>query len=915
MRHFITIALLSFVVSTSFSQDCVKYTGEFNSATIVDVFNSIEAYTSLNVHINSTDASIDTLQITSSYQDECITAILDGILSEYNYFTIIYKNNVLITKDTPILQVTENFVTDTIQTDTTNNALLGFLFQQDIGASDNKDEVLELGNKLEFERGKPVQLSGYVKEKNSGEVLIGAVIFIEKPFTSAITNQFGYYSLMVPSGKNTVKLSYSGMKDIAKSLIVYSEDGFDFNMEENIIGLDEIIVTADKDRNIEQVQMGVERIDISTMKNVPKILGENDLIKVALTLPGVKTVGEGSQGFNVRGGNADQNLVILNNSPIYNTAHFFGFFSVFNADVVKGSELFKSSIPVNYGGRLSSVMDVESRDGNQNKIAGKGGISPISARLTVDVPIIKDKLSIVAGGRSTYSDWILKRVKNDKVSESRATFNDIAARIKYNIDESSAIYVNGYRSFDSFNLLSDSVFSYSNNAASIKYLKVVSPQLEWNVVGSYSGYEYNINYDEKLDEAFDIGYKINEVGIKAEVDQVFDLKNNFNYGFESKVYSIDPGSRTKSSAESLVLEESLENEKSVEAAVFFSDQIELNPDVSIYGGLRYSMYGNIGPKESFSYDANFPKDIASITDTTTLDGVYNFYHGPELRLSLRYSLDATSSIKTSYNRTRQYINLLSNTTSISPIDIWKLSDEHIQPQIADQISLGYYKNFKSGLIETSVEVYYKKLQNILDYKVGSQLILNQSIEADVLQGNGKSYGIEVLAKKKSGKLNGWISYSYSRSLLKIDGDFPIETVNRGEFFPTNFDKPHDFSVVSNYKFNRRVSFSMNVKFSSGRPITYPLAQYIIGGKRVIHYSDRNEFRIPNYFRIDLGVNFEGNHKSDKIAHGFWSFSIYNLTGRNNAYSVYFETTENQVKAYKLSIFADAIPTLTYNFSF
>ncbi|MEQ9403484.1 MAG: TonB-dependent receptor [Cyclobacteriaceae bacterium] len=915
MKKIITILFLLPAISAS-SQNCIQFSGNFDNTWMEEVLGEMKSSTGMDVYYN--EAWIDTMFVSKSFQNTCVKDVIDQLFAGTSLSAIIYDGKIIVTYDSPIIRIENSFVHDTIAAESTDTNLVGFLFKKDLESSgeESVNEVLEVGNKSNFRPGTNVEISGYVKEKETGEPLVGALVFIDTPPTSTITNLFGYYSIKLPSGRNNLKIRFSGMKNIERQVVAYSAGALDFEMEDKIIPLKEIVISSDRDDNIQGVEMGLTKIDLKSIKNVPKILGENDLVKVALTLPGVKSVGEGAQGFNVRGGFADQNLIMLNNATIYNSSHFFGFFSIFNADVIKESQLYKSSIPATLGGRLSSVMEVTSRDGNQNQVSGKGGISPISARLSLDVPIIRDKLSVVLGGRSTYSDWILDKVKDDKIRNSQASFNDFNFRIKSNIDQKSRIYLSGYFSNDDFNLLSDSLFSYSNKLLSAEYVREINQELNVMAIATSSNYNYNIEYDENPVEGFDIGFRVNETSLKTNFDHLVNEQHSLNYGFEAKFYKVNPGERNPFGAESLVVNKKIDEEKGTEFSLFISDQFDVTRDLSVQAGLRYSSFGVRGNGESYVYEPGVAKDITSIVDTVqNSGGVSKFYHGPELRLSAKYSLNSTTSIKTSYNRSRQYINLLSNTTSVSPIDIWKLSDEHIEPQVADQVSLGIYKNLAGGVIETSLEGYYKKMQNLLDYKIGSQLILNEIIEADVLQGEGKSYGLEFLARKKQGKLNGWFSYSYSRSFLKIDGANAIENVNNGEFFPTNFDKPHDMTLVSNYKFNRRISFSFNTKYSTGRPITFPVAQYEIGGQRIIQYSDRNQFRIPDYFRIDFGVNIEGNHKSNKPFHSFWSFSVYNLLGRNNAYSVFFEAQENEVKAYKLSVFGDPVPTITYNFSF
>lgn len=777
------------------------------------------------------------------------------------------------------------------------------------------NKVIEIGIKQSVTSGN-VSLVGYVKEKKTGEGITGALVYVDKGNKGTITNAAGFYSLFLPAGQYSMTVQYTGMNVEKRTVILHSDGKLDILMEEDVISLKEVVIESEKDANVSNIQMGKSSIDMRSIKNVPKILGENDLLRVALTLPGVKSVGEGSSGLNVRGGNADQNLMQLNEATIYNTSHFLGFFSVFNADVIKASELYKSGIPAQYGGRLSSIFDVQMKDGNQNKFSGTGGIGPVTARLTLEVPIQSEKTSLIIGGRSTYSDWLLKQIPESSLKNSSASFYDLVARITHKINDNNSIAATYYYSKDQFKLGSDSVFSYSNMLASLQWRHSFNSNFHSNLNLTHSEYKYNIDYRTIRQNAFDLGFGIKESNFKWDLTYYKGV-HKIDFGVQSKLYDLDPGFINPAFSDSFVRSDQVQKERGLENAIYVADNIDLTPKLSVYLGLRYSMFMALGPRTVYNYTPGVPKESTSVTDSLTYGSgkVIKQFGGPEYRISLRYSLPGQASLKASYNRTRQYIHMLSNTVSVSPTTTWKLSDPNVAPQLADQISIGYYKDMLGGLLEFSAETYYKWMNNVVDYKIGSELILNKHIERDILQGEGKAYGIELLLRKKKGKLNGWVSYTFSRTFLKMMSPNLTERVNNGAYYPANYDKPHDVSIVANYKFTRRYSLSANFVYNTGRPITYPIGQYDFGGGYKINYSDRNQFRIPDYIRLDLGINIEGNHKVKNFTHSFWSFSIYNILGRRNPYSIYFKSENGVVNGYKLSIFGAPIPTITYNFRF
>ncbi len=780
-----------------------------------------------------------------------------------------------------------------------------------------ENKLIAIGERTVLRDGVRANVTGYVRNASSGEGVVGAMVYVENPRVTASTDVDGYYTLSLPQGRHTIRVRSLGLKETKREVVVYAAGQLDIEMVDDVIALKEVIVEAEKTANVTGLQMGMERLDIGRVKQVPTVLGEADIIKVALTLPGVQTVGEGSSGFNVRGGATDQNLILINEAVVYNPSHFFGFFSVFNPDIVKNATLLKSGIPAEYGGRISSVLSINTKEGNKRKFGVQGGISPVTARVSVEGPIIKDKTSFILGGRSTYSDWLLAQIPDNDVKNSNASFYDVSGRISHKFSDKDQFYVSGYYSKDRFQLYSDSLIQYQNFNTSAQWKHIFSNKLFGLLTGVYSDYQYDLDFSGDSLRSFDLQYRLQSKQAKMDFSYFPSDKHKIDFGASFMRYDVNPGQQLPLNEESVISPVRLEHEAAYESAVYIGDNIELNPNLSVYLGLRYSLYHYLGPQTIYDYQPGFPKANRTITDTTTFakNDVITTYHGPEYRLSARYTIDRVSSVKLSYNRTRQYIQTLSNTTAITPTDTWKLSDPYIRPQVGDQFAIGYYRNFRSNSIEGSIEVYYKTIQDVVEYKGGAQLLLNEVIEQDLLNADNRSYGVEFLLKKKIGKLDGWFSYTYSRSLNRVQSEFPSESINNGEYFPSNYDKPHSMNVIANYKLSRRVNVSGSFVYSTGRPVTFPVAKYYLNGSERVFYSQRNEFRIPDYIRMDLSLQVEGNHKVGKPAHSSWSFAVYNLLGRRNAYSVFFVAEDGNVNGYKLSIFGSAIPTITYNFRF
>lgn len=903
------VVLICLFSSFVFSQDTTLYSLDFNNVTYKSALVTLEENTDFDFFYIEDWFTNET--ITKTYSEKSLDFILSDLLSEKNINYYIYNQRVILTKNVTIYDDLVNLnQADSLPKSNTNQ----IVFSNEFDASN----IITIGKQTTTNSKTSFKLSGTIYDLQTNKPVENVVISLDKSSIRTTSNQRGYYEILLPQGYNSLKTQLFGYTSEVKHLIIYGDGTLDFKIYESTEFLDEVSLSASKNNTIKQAKSGITIIDVEESKNIPVVLGERDLLKVSTTLPGITTAGEGAAGYNVRGGRADQNLILLDDAIIYNPSHFLGFFSAINPFATGSVEIYKASIPAEFGGRLSSVFDIKTKPANFNTFTGEGAIGPVTSNLTLQTPIIKDKLAVTGAIRATYSDWILKSLDEESLKNSEASFYDGLIKFNYKIDSLNTIQATGYYSKDKFSLTSDSIFKYSNAIASFKWdHQFRNDKHKLELIVANSQYKYNVNYEANSNRNFDFNYQLNEHELKANLFYKLNKKHHLNYGVSTKLYNVNPGNISPIGSNSIVSPNQIQNERGLESAIFVSDIFDISKKLQLDAGFRFSTFSALGERTQNVYADKKPKNNSNIIETREFDKneTIKSYGGLETRLSLRYLLTPTLSVKTSYNSTIQYIHLLSSNTTISPTDSWKLSDFNIKPQRAQQVSLGVFKNLEGSKLELSLEGYYKRSKDILDYKVGADLLLNENIEQEVLQGEGKAYGIEFLMKKDLGKLNGWFGYSYSRSFIKLNSDIETETVNDGEYFPANFDKPHDFSLVLNYKITKRYSISSNLIYQTGRPITYPVGKYIFNNSEQILYSDRNAYRIPDYFRLDLGVNIEGNHKLKKLAHSFWNISVYNVLGRNNPYSVYFVNEDGAVKAFQTSIFSIPVPTVTYNFKF
>jgi hypothetical protein len=894
---------------------------DFKAARVSEFVQELEMKAGSKFYYDST--VVDSVRITLKATRKPLTYILENAFKGTDLrFSITDRGEVFLTRDRVIItDLADGFSGKTSAGAAGMKGIVG-LPDYFTDASDKatpkatiENKVYQIGARSNATTGM-VTIAGYLRDIKTGEPVVGASIYDVDSRTGVASDKFGFYSLSLPRGKHTLLIKAANIRDTRRQVFLSGDGKLNIDLQDEVFSLKEVNISSEKVANVNRLEMGVNKIDIRSIKQVPTAFGEADILRVVLTLPGVQSVGEATTGFNVRGGSADQNLILLDDATIYNPSHFFGFFSAFNPDLVKDVQLYKSSIPERFGGRLSSVLEVSNREGNKKKFAGTAGIGLVTSRFNIEGPIDSNRTSFIFGGRTTYSNWLLDLLPED-YKNSKASFTDLNLGISHQINDKNNIYLSGYFSTDKFKLNSDTTYGYSNRNASIKWKHNFNNKLVGVFGAGFDNYKYDIESTVNPVNAYKLNFAINQVNLKTDFNYYLNRNHTINFGLSSIYYKLQPGDFQPVGENSLIVPDVVPTEKALESALYVGDKFDVSDDFSVSAGLRYSVYNYLGPQEINNYAPGLPKTPFNVIGTSQYGNneVINTYHAPEVRLSARYSLSDNLSVKAAYNTLRQYIHLLSNTTAIAPTDVWKLSDPNIKPQRGNQVSLGIYKNFKANTIETSVEVYYKKLKDYLDYKSGATLLLNQNIETDVVNTVGKAYGVEFFVRKNAGKLNGWMSYAYSRTFLKFDDPTVAEPINGGNQYPANYDKPHAVNFTGNYRFSHRFSLSMNMTYSTGRPITLPIAKYQYDGGERVYYSDRNAYRIPDYFRTDLSVNIEGNHKVHQRTHNSWTIGVYNVTGRQNAYSTFFKEESGVINGYKLSIFASAIPFVNYNIRF
>lgn len=750
-------------------------------------------------------------------------------------------------------------------------------------------------------------ISGTIEDATNGEELIGASVLVKELSTGGTTNVYGFYSVTVPEGDYNLVISYIGYETQVKPLKLGESVTLNLELMPASTTLTEVIVSAEQeDENIQSTQMSVNKLKMKDIETIPVVFGEKDVIKTIQLLPGIKS-SEGGGGFFVRGGSADQNLILLDEAPVYNASHLLGFFSVFNSDAIKDLTVYKGHIPAEYGGRASSVLDIKMNDGNSKKFNAGGGIGLISSRLTLEGPIVKDKGSFILSGRRTYLDIFMKLSGDEDISKSILYFYDLNAKANYRLGEKDRVFISGYFGRDKFGFGDDFGFDWGNTTATVRWNHLFNNKLFLNTTALFSDYNYDVEIggDEGENNGFLITSAIQDISLKEDFEYYISPSNTLKFGVSGIYHTFLPG-EIRPESNSNVNSFELQNKYAWEAAAYISEEISLSEKLKLNAGLRYSWFAQVGPGDIFTYD----EDGDIIDSKTYEDGeVVKTYGGLEPRAGVTYLMDDQSSFKVSYGRNRQYLHLVSNSTSGTPIDLWIPSSNNVKPQIADQYALGYFRNFKENAYEGSVEVYYKEMQNQVDYRTGAELVFNENVESQLLFGKGWSYGAEFYLKKNVGDLSGWISYTWSKTERQFEG------IDSGDAYPANWDRTHDVSLVGIYKLNEKWTFSGSFVFRTGEAVTYPVGKYEVDGEVINLYSTRNDNRLPDYHRLDLGatLKLKTNRKFDSSL----NFSVYNAYNRKNAFLINFREVQDdptRTESVKITLFG-ILPSVTFNFKF
>ena len=878
---------------------------------------------------------LDSIRITETFQEQSFESFFNILKDKYDV-KVFYKDKWIkpykISKtfeNTPLIQALNSlFVNHELKYLLyQDNAIVVFPRVSDFRAQIvENDQLFIIGDPLNIGRYKNGKLNGKVLDGKTGEPLVGAIVYNTKLQKGSTTNNDGSFVLELPTGDHQLQFSFIGFENSFSSIRLI-EDGYQaFELFEESHKIGEITILGENS-DLPRAQMSMVQMNSREIKQMPALMGEVDVMKGLAILAGVQTVSELSSGLNVRGGNTDQNLILVNGSPVFNSSHFFGFLSLLNPDVVEDVKLFKGGMPVKFGERVSSVMEVDFKDGNNETVSVYGGIGVINSRLTIDGPLTKNKkLTFILGGRSSYTNWILKKIPELEINQSEANFYDLSGKLTYKFNRHNKISLMGYVSNDEFSTSSNLVTQYGNKLGNLKMNTRFAEQLYGNLDISYSEYEFRLTdyANGTPSESYSLYNMLQYSSLGYHFNWHLHPQHKAEFGFKTVYNKINPGEISPIEEITVIENEMLNDEKVFEWAAYLSDEFEILPEFSVVVGLRYSQFYNFGTNLVYVYDENKPMLPENITGTISFDEnqVSKSYGGFEPRFSLNYDIDLNTSLKFNYQRTRQYMFQLSNNAVITPAEIWKAADYHLKPLISDQIAIGVENNSWFRDIEFLTEVYYKNLQNLIEYKNGAQLIMNEHVETALIPTQGYSYGIEFSAKKSFGRLTGYASYVYSRTMRKNNSQFSEEILWKGNYYSSIYDKPHDFSITSTYNISRRWRVSGNFVIISGRPVTLPEIQYKFAGEEVIYYSDRNKYRMPSYNRLDLSITFDENLRKKRMWKGSWTFAIYNVYARNNPYSVYYKKSTpgesnnyQRYSLYRLSVIGAAVPSLTYNFKF
>lgn len=836
--------------------------------------------------------------------------VFDGTLL---YYSIYQQNTVVLTKGDPLdasllsramFDEPEAEMLDTLDRDAAMENL-----------REQANQIHQIG--IPGKAGETAVLSGKITGLYSSQQLPGTSVYIEGENRGTIADGDGTYRIELTTGYHEIRFTHVGMKPAVRKIQLYSEGDLDVQLQQETTSLKQVFITAESVKK-EREHIGFEKLESEKITELPSFMGEADIIKHSLLLPGIQSTGEGDMRFNVRGGKNDQNLVLLDGMHSYSNSHFFGFFPGISAGLVKDAEFYKAGMPLQYGGRISSVYNITLDPGNTNELSLHGGVSPVSLNLAVKGPLMEDRLSFSAGARKTYSNWVMDLFSVKELTHSSMSFHDYQMKLSWRDNDKLSISGFFYQSYDDFVLHQDSSYTFTNQLASLNVNYHLSSQTAFHATLGYTRYNTSRTQRPSRFLAARFEQAIEDYKFSASLTHQIHPNHEILGGINLLRNTIDPWSREKDSEQSIVKPVKLNRDKALQGAIYLGDHMQLTPRFKLKAGIRFNMYALLGRETLYEFsDDRIHMDYLEDTHTYDEHKLAYFDGGPEYRISGSYQLVNHQYLNFGYDHNRQYIHLLTNTQAASPVDSWQLSNENIPPQVGDHLSIGYKNDIRRGRYIASLDLYYKSIRNIKDFIDGSQFELNPHPETEIVNARSQSYGLEMILKKKKGRLTGWIAYTLSKAKIKAQSRVAEKNINNGAYYPASFDKPHNLSMVINYEPTRRLMISNVVRFSSGIPMTLPVAKASLPGsqREVLFYSRRNEYRIPHYFRYDISLTYRGTLKKDPLWQSEWAFSLYNVTGRRNPYSIFYKKSQSGFRGYQLSIFGEPIPTITYQFKF
>jgi len=900
----VTLLYCLFVIQIANSQqlDSILVSKNYQKTPIEDIIEDLKSTYTTHIYYKSEWLTDKTY--TGSFSNVAIQTVLNKILAPTNILSLTIENNIYLLPRENVALIMKKMANINGQTNLIH-------------------EYTVIGNTNELGKYKTAKITGQIKDGATGDPLVGTKIIVENTNFYSTSGYTGNYVLELPAGIYKLKIISMGFEEKNINIKAIGPGTLNIEMFEESHSINEVIISSDKtNKNISRNQMSVLEMNAKTIRQLPSLIGEPDIIKSFATMPGVKTASEFGSGINVRGGSEDQNLFLLEGSPLYNTSHVMGLLSVINPDAVNSVSLYKGHIPVEYGQRVSSIMNIKTADPTIDGIKIKGGLGIYSSRLLIETPLFNELIKLKVGARSSYSDYLLSQMPDYNLQNSSASFYDITANAFINF-KNNPVTLFGYISHDYFKYASDLSYQYGNKIFSLIWTHIFNPSLSMKATGAYSRYSL---LNENMQNVFNgnaVQSAIESKSGKLTFEYLGFLNQELSAGIQGIAYNISPGElEPMANSQAEVFKST--NEQGYESSAFFSDNVTLTPNLSFELGFRYTIFSYLGPRTLYYYDENsaiLPENKSDSTCFKYGESIIR-YSGFEPRFSAKYLLNNKSSVKFSYNRNKQYISLLSHTSISTPDDVWKLADPYIKPIIADQMALGYYHNFFDNSFETSIEIYGKKLQNLSEYRNGAQLKFNNHVETEILNAKGINYGVELFVKKKNGKLNGSISYTFARAWKQTNGKWFSDMINKNDKYPSQYDIPHNVNANLNYKINRRVRFGATFNYSTGRPVTLPEYTYNLGYSNLVYYSDRNKYRLPDYHRLDFSLSIDESLKKKKTWKGSWTIAVLNVYGRKNAYSIFYQkdtpTKENNYQVfslYKMYLIGIPMPTITYNFIF